>query len=201
MGECLQIAHPVFQIKVGHLLRIDRVGDRHVGIHLHALLGVEAHLLIDRVTLVQIAGPFHSLHVGGELDDLAAQRAVEDPSGADWDLRRPALTAGEQYLDAGVARADAGKRRDVIEENKEHNQHPNADRTDLEKLFHRQLAIGTGVRPSRGLYLTKQRHDDLHKRTISKGRRTTSRISTAVPSYTARSLGRFSRWKDSTRIS
>jgi len=78
-------------------------------------------------------GPFDGLDEGWKFDDLAAQRAIEDPSGANGNLRGTALRSAEYDLDTDVTRANAGDRCDVVEEDKNRRSEYQGDTAEFQQ--------------------------------------------------------------------
>src|ERR1700688_2763813 len=72
------------------------------------------------MSLVEIASPFHGLHVRGKLDDLRAERRIQNPAGAHGNFRSAALASRQIDFDTHVTGFDA---RDAHRESEYENHH------------------------------------------------------------------------------
>src|SRR5262249_23700757 len=159
-------------------------------VDLHTFFGVEAHFFVKSAAFTDVARPLDGLDEGGELDDLRAQRAVENPAGANGNVRSAALGTGEVDFHADIAGFDSCEFSDGAEEEHHADQNPSAEQQVLNRRKARSITTRTGVRHFR---TAKDRFHSLLlqiARTAT-GAKTNNKRTTARPEYSDRSLGRF----------
>src|ERR1700716_4156813 len=191
MRKCVEIAQSVLHIKVRHTMRIDRIAQRNIRVNLHPFLGVEAHLFVGGPAFAQVVRPLHRLHKGWELDDLATQRTVEDPSCPYRNLRWTSLGTAQHNLHANISGADASNGGNIVEEDHSSDQQTNHSRANLNELHRESPCIM--IPASAGIqYFTKDRHYILQIFLNATKPPAAVASNRHTPPRTARSLGKLS---------